>query len=251
MTDLGRARSEASLAWDELIRHVEDWQSRGKTAWWKLDGSQAPLELGRRLPVGGVDEGVGVGEGEPHLSCCSMKARRRGTPASGGPLVGILLENRSGAERLCAGRFVRQLCFLLDLFNEAEDLKLVLLWAQVRPARKLLEDNALGGGDISIPCFLSATAGVELLGSVVPRAGEVSPFSQRSGAVDAGPVERTQHKAFLAGLREDVAQSTDERCLLVADPNRPVSAAPDLLSPAVEAACFFGEVCLDAYSGAS
>jgi hypothetical protein len=171
-----------------------------------------------------------------------MEARCRRARVSGRPPLRILPENLVRAEGLRHSSFVCQFGLILDRFDEVDDRRAILGGTEISPARQLVEDDVLASGEIPISHGFSSPPGIELLGSVVPGAAKVSPLSQCSSAVDAGPVERAMNETFFAGLGEDVAEASHQGRLLVADLDGPVSTTPELLAPAVEAAGLLGEV---------
>jgi hypothetical protein len=114
------------------------------------------------MPVGRVDEGVGVGEGSAHLFGCRVESRSRGVTASSRPLPGILPENRAGAERLRAGRLVGFPRFLFDLSDDLENRRLVVFRAEMRPAGQGLKHDPLGYGKVTVCGRLPSSPGIEL-----------------------------------------------------------------------------------------
>jgi hypothetical protein len=80
--------------------------------------------------------------------------------------------------------------------------------------------------------FLPSAAGQVFLGAVEPEPFQDLAFEQGPDCVDPGPIPGTFDQVLLRAVGESVAQSLDLGCLLLADDDRLVSPAEDLLSPA-------------------
>ena len=130
----------------------------------------------------------------------------------------------------------------LDFANELGDPFSISLAVQGLPARQGGKVDRFGCTEIALAKGSTTAGGPVFTGAVEPCARKGHPVEESVDAVHSRPVARSDHEAFLAAVRQQIAKTLYLRLRLVAHLDRSIVVAPELLPPVVKPAHFARDV---------